>query len=133
MILDTGILFAAANPKEKEHPRAREILEMREPKIIPESVITEADYFMATLGVDVELAFLSSLDSFFVVEPVTRADRARACELIARYSDSRIGYLDASMVAVAERLGETTIATLDRRHFGMIKPRHVASFYLLPS
>jgi predicted nucleic acid-binding protein len=40
--------------------------------------------------------------------------------------------VDASVVAVAERLGIGTVATLDRRHFTVVRPRHVDMFELLP-
>jgi hypothetical protein len=35
-------------------------------------------------------------------------------------------------MAAAERLGVSTIATLDRRHFSVVRPRHVETFELLP-
>lgn len=38
----------------------------------------------------------------------------------------------ASVVAVAERLGLTEIATIDRRHFSVVRPRHIDAFTLLP-
>jgi predicted nucleic acid-binding protein len=53
-------------------------------------------------------------------------------ELVERYSDLGLGGVDASIVAVAERLGQTEVATLDRRHFGVVRPRHVKRFTLLP-
>ena len=42
-----------------------------------------------------------------------------------------LGGVDSSIVAAAERLRVTTIATLDRRHFGLIRPDHVQAFELL--
>ena len=42
----------------------------------------------------------------------------------------RLGTVDASVVAAAERLGITAIATLDRRHFSVVRPRHVEAFAL---
>jgi hypothetical protein len=33
-------------------------------------------------------------------------------------------YHDAAVLAVVERLGEPKLATLDRRHFGLLRPRH---------
>ena len=44
----------------------------------------------------------------------------------------RSGTVDASVVAVGERLGITEVATVDRRHFSMVRPRHVGGFTLLP-
>jgi len=41
--------------------------------------------------------------------------------------------VDAAVLAIVERLGEPKLATLDRRHFGMLRPRHVESLILLPA
>jgi predicted nucleic acid-binding protein len=60
------------------------------------------------------------------------ADLRRMAELVERYSDFPLGGTDASIVALAERLGAATIITLDRRHFGSVKPKHVESFKLVP-
>lgn len=47
--------------------------------------------------------------------------------------DLPLGFVDASVVAVAERLGERQVATLDRRHFSVVRPRHVKAFRLVPA
>lgn len=59
-------------------------------------------------------------------------DRTRIAELLTQYADNPLGYVDASIVAVAEHLGETVIATLDRRDFSAVRPRHIDSFTLIP-
>ena len=67
-----------------------------------------------------------------LLEPVDPADLERMAELVGAYHDLPLGTVDASVVAVAERRGVTTIATLDRRHFGVVRPRHVDAFELVP-
>ncbi len=57
---------------------------------------------------------------------------ARAAQLVEQYADLSLGGTDASVVALAERLGEPTRATLDRRHFSVVRPPHVEAFDLLP-
>lgn len=80
-----------------------------------------------------EVSLLGSLAAGIVIlEPVKPADLLRMAELVARYSDLPLGTVDASVVAAAERLEVTTIATLDRRDFGVVRPRHVEAFELLP-
>jgi predicted nucleic acid-binding protein len=63
---------------------------------------------------------------------VTLADWTRVRELVTTYSSLPLGGTDASVVAIAERLGAPRIATLDRRRFTVIRPRHVEAFELLP-
>jgi predicted nucleic acid-binding protein len=67
-----------------------------------------------------------------ILEPVEPGDMLRIAELVATYRDLPLGTVDASVVAAAERLGARAIATLDRRHFGVVRPAHVESFELLP-
>ncbi len=68
----------------------------------------------------------------FVTVAVDDRDWLRIAELVSRYRDLPLGIVDASIIAAAERIGVTTIATLDRRHFGVVRPAHVAAFELLP-
>ena len=59
-------------------------------------------------------------------------DLIRIAELVENYNDMPLGGTDASVIAIAERLGETSIATLDHRHFSVVRPVHVAAFELVP-
>lgn len=104
------------------------------PLVVPGLVITEVAYLLATrLGVEPEVRFLGDLAAgAFVVEPVAAADWLRIAELVARYRSLPLGTVDASVVAAAERLGLVEIATIDRRHFTVVRPRHVEAFTLLP-
>jgi uncharacterized protein len=68
----------------------------------------------------------------FTLEPVSPRDLIRIAELVARYHDLPLGAVDASVVATAERLHATEIATTDRRHFSTVRPAHVDAFKLLP-
>lgn len=91
-------------------------------------------YLLATrLGVEPEVRFLGDLaGGSFTVEPVAAADWIRIAELVARYRDLPLGTVDASVVTTAERLRITEIATVDRRHFSVVRPNHVGAFTLLP-
>jgi predicted nucleic acid-binding protein len=68
----------------------------------------------------------------FAVEPVHPSDWLRIAALVWRYRDLPLGTVDASVVAAAERLGIVNIATLDRRHFLVVRPSHTPAFTLLP-
>jgi uncharacterized protein len=102
--------------------------------VVPTLVITEVVYLLATrLGTEPEVRFLGDLaGGAFTVEPVAVPDWLRIAELVARYHDLPLGTVDASVVATAEHLGVSEIATVDRRHFTVVRPDHVAAFTLLP-
>jgi predicted nucleic acid-binding protein len=102
--------------------------------VVPTLVITEAAYLIATrLGWQAEVRFLGDLAAgSFVLEPLHAADPLRMADLVARYRDLPLGTVDASVVAAAERLGATDVATTDRRHFGVVRPAHTGTFALMP-
>lgn len=66
------------------------------------------------------------------IEPLTAQDYARIRVLLRHYADLPLGLVDASVVAICERLGERKVATLDHRHFRAVRPAHTASLRLLP-
>lgn len=66
------------------------------------------------------------------VAELTITDYTRSVELVRRYADLGLGLVDASVVAIAERLNVVTIATLDRLHFTVVRPAHCDAFELIP-
>jgi uncharacterized protein len=102
--------------------------------LVPALCVTEVSQVTVSRGgVRAELRFLEALAAgSLLVEQVHPADLPRVAELVAVYRDLPLGTVDASVVAAAERLGATEIATLDRRHFGVVRPVHVEAFGLLP-
>ncbi len=134
-LVDTGILYALADRKDKWHDRAVAFISDFTGRLLaPSTVLPETCYLLNTyLGHDAELAFIRAVvDREIALEQVTTTDLARAAELIATYADANIGMVDASIVAVAERLKITKLLTVDRRHFTMIKPKHCNGFQLFP-
>jgi len=79
------------------------------------------------------LRFLDDLirDAFSVAD-LFASDYSRIRQLCDLYADSDIGFVDAAVLAIGERLNEPKLATLDQRHFRMLRPRHVESLILLP-
>lgn len=135
MIVDTGPLVAAANAKDPHSRSCRELLVTEPgPLVVPALVVAEAAYLIAKyLGAKAEAALLRSLATDrFRVEGPTPADLRRSAELVVQYADLPLGATDASVVALAERLAIPAVATLDRRHFTIVRPAHVDSLTLLP-
>lgn len=96
--------------------------------------MAEVAYLLATrLGIEPKVRFLGDLASgAFSIEPVPAGEWLRIAELVARYRDLPLGTVDGSVIAAAERLGITEIATLDRRRFTVVRPSHAEAFALLP-
>ncbi|WP_257573690.1 type II toxin-antitoxin system VapC family toxin [Streptomyces sp. JJ66] len=84
-------------------------------------------------GTRAEAAFLRSVANGQIsLVPLTRGDLDRMIELVETYADFPLGAADASVLALAERLGADGIATLDRRHFTVVRPKPPRHFTLLP-
>lgn len=135
LILDTGPLYASLDRSDDDHERCRSLIEATtEPLLIPAPVLVEVDYWIGRrLHAGVLVALLVDIESgAYVVEDLVATDYRRVRELCDRYADADIGFVDAAVLAVAERLDEPKIATLDQRHFGTLRPRHVDALRLLP-
>jgi uncharacterized protein len=133
--VDTGVLLAAADRHDPAHKPCRDLLESHPgPLITTELVLAETGWLLdRQLGPGAEAALYRSVaDGEPVVEHLSRADWTRIAELTQRYSDQPLGGVDASLITVAERLHLTTSATLDRRHFGVVRPSHTKVLTLIP-
>ena len=135
IIVDTGPLYAAADTSDSRHRACVAVFEeTSEQLVVPVSVIIETCFLIERhLGPLAEAAFISSLrPSGLIVEPLGEPDLEGMAALITTYADLPLGAVDASVIAVAERLGVATVLTIDRRHFSVVRPRHIEAFTLLP-
>jgi uncharacterized protein len=136
LVVDTGPLLAAMNRRDSHHVPCRHLLEAAtETLVIPAPVLVELDYWIHKhLHAAVFVQLLKDIEAgAFAVADLTPAEYVRVQELCTRYADADIGFVDAAVLAVVERLGEAKLATLDRRHFGTLRPRHVIALELLPA
>ena len=138
IVCDTGPLVAAALSNDKDHAACVALFtslhEAGRDLLIPAPVVAEVGYLLdREAGPRVESMFLRSLaDGDFAVVDLTAADFARMADLVITYGDLPLGTTDAAVVAVAERLMVADVATLDRRHFTVVRPNHLDTLTLLP-
>lgn len=136
LILDTGPLFASLDRSDADHVACRALIEgAEEALVIPAPVLVEVDYWIGQrLHAGALVALLADIsDGAYLVEDLTPGDYRRVGELCDRYADADIGFVDAAVLAIVERLDEGKLATLDRRHFSLLRPRHRPSIDLLPA
>jgi predicted nucleic acid-binding protein len=134
LLVDTGIFVSAADQDEPRHSECADLLRAHQDLAVTASVIPEAAWMIERrLGPSAEIRFLTLVTSTrFDIVDLTPEDHRRVIELIGRYADLGLGYVDASIVAVAERLAVTTIATLNRRDFAVVRPTHCDALDLIP-
>lgn len=127
LIVDTGPLFAAVDRNDRNHEACRELLlDHPGPLLVPIMVIAETTYFIQrSLDHRTEVRLLGDLSAgSLLAEPVVASDWLRMAELVSTNRDLPLGSTDASVIAAAERLGVTDIATLDRRDFSVVRAAH---------
>lgn len=130
ILADTSGLLVLLDADHELRPAAR-MLAQREDIIVPTSVLYEVGFMATTrLGADTAQTFLEDVVSgAYTSLAVDIVDMARALELTRHYHDARIGFVDATVVALAEHL---RILTLHRRHFSLFKPKGLTHLELLP-
>jgi len=134
ILVDTGIFVAAADQDEPRHVECAELLRRHHDLAVSASVIPEAAWLIERrLGPTAEAKFLTLVtsDRFDIID-IAAGDYQQIIELIGRYADLGLGFVDASIMTVAERLNVTTIATLNRRDFAVVRPAHCDALDLIP-
>lgn len=135
LIVDTAPIVAAADTADPAHERCRQLLESHPgPLVATGLVIAEAGWLIRRqLDQRAETLLYETIASGqLAVEPLTRMDWLRIAELVSTYTDVGLDAADASVVAVAERMNQSVIATLDERDFRIVRPSHIEGFELLP-
>lgn len=133
LIVDTGPLVALLDATDPDHERCATLLRnTNEPRIVPVCVLVEVEYLLRPWpqALDALLADFNA-GGFELLDLPTRW-LLRSGELIERYRDLPLGLVDATVIAAAEMLGETRVATLDHRHFTVVRPSHTTALELLP-
>ena len=134
-LLDTNILLAASSPHDAQHNIAREAMRnLKGPRIVPAPVLPEVFYMLSR---DASYASAYRLfdhlqGSAFRIESLTLTDMARMSAIMREYEDNRFDYVDTAIMALSERLNITRIYTLDRRDFGVFRPKHCTALSLFP-
>ena len=135
LVLDTGPLYATLDRNDAQYRWCLDLLQdTAEPLVIPAPVLIEVDWLVHTrLHAGVFLALLDDIVAgAYRVEELQSEDYRRIREVCDRYADADVGFVDAAVLAVVERLKEPKLATLDHRHFRVLRPRHVDVLQLLP-
>jgi predicted nucleic acid-binding protein len=135
ILVDTGGLLAALDPRQADHAAAAGVLVRPRRRLLSPFVPAEIDYLLATLGGQhEELKLLGDVGrGVYELQTFSSADVASAHAIIARYADLRLGLADASIVVLAHRHRCYDLLTLDQRHFRVVLGPDGIPFRLLPA
>lgn len=132
-IVDSGVLYALFDAHDDWHSRAAAFFKARaHDAIVPLTTLGEVGFMAESkLGVRAPVAVADWLSQGHVhLESLLPQDLRRMTLLMSKYP--ALGFVDSSVVAIAERLSIETIATTDRRHFTDVRPSHAERFTLVP-
>jgi len=133
LIVDTGPLVALLDATDPEHVRCEALLQQSaEPRVVPVCVLVEVECLLRPWP-DAFRALLAEFEAgnLDLLELPARW-LLRAGELVESNSDLSLGLVDATVLAATEMLDETKLATLDRRHFSVVRPAHTEALTILP-
>ena len=135
VICDTGPLYALVDRSDAWHERVTAWWTAQARHVrVPITVLPEVCYLLQTrIGAQAEQAFVRSVaNGEWIIEPVESDDVIRASTLMREYLDVPLGFVDATVIAVAERLGAREILTTDRRHFSAVRTERNRLVSLVP-
>jgi predicted nucleic acid-binding protein len=134
-LIDSGFLYATVDQGDRNHQRVVKLFpNLPDNLLLPITVLVEVAYLLqARLGHPAMRHFIQQLEhSPIQIEPINKTDLTRIYALLDQYADAELDFVDASIVAIAERLNIRRILTVDRRDFSLIRPTHCDYFEILP-
>lgn len=135
LVLDTGPILAILDADDPAHSGCVDLLEeFHEPLVVVAATLVEIDYWIRKrLQPGVWSIFIEDIaEGAYRLEQLSVDEMKRVVELQEAYRDLDLGMVDAAVMVTCEKLGERKVATLDRRHFGTVRPRHADHFEILP-
>lgn len=135
IVIDTSVILALLDRRDQRHVEARDWYLATQPAVATTPlIIAEADHLAgARVGASAQEALRRDLAAGAYAVEWWASALGTVVDVADAYADSGVGLADASLVALAERLDTTGIATFDERHFRAIEPLSGGpAFMLLP-
>lgn len=138
ILVDTNVLVALGNKSDQLHKAANELLDSLDDEdlVVVPMVVAETCYLIGERdrgGPAAEALFLRDVaNGSFILAEMTNDDVERMADLVEQYASANIGGTDASIVAIAERMGIDTIATFNRRDFDIVRHKNGNAFNVIP-
>jgi hypothetical protein len=126
IVADTGAVIALIDADDRHHVAVRAIYDADPAAwVLPWAILPEIDYLLgAHVGHRAQDAFLADVAAgAFPIDWGSERDLGRAHEVHTKHRALRLGLVDGIVIATAERLRATAIATLDVRHFAAVSIR----------
>ncbi len=135
VLIDTSFLLAVTLSSDPKHIVARKALaDLKGKRVLPVPVLPEL-FYMVAIRADYKTAvdmFNYIQNAAFEIESLTPDDRTRMSEIMGKYLDTELDFVDMAIMAISERLNIRQVCTFDRRDFAIFRPQHCPYLELLP-
>lgn len=135
LVLDTGVLYGALDTEDPDHDACRGLIEgSDELLVVPVLVLVELDYWVRKFATaDAWLAFCEDVAAgAYALFGLDGMLLAKMAELQVKHESLPLDATDACVFVTCEALGEKKAATLDRRHFSVLRTESGEALRLLP-
>lgn len=135
IVADTGALYALMDKSDWWHQETKAYIETSKDKlIVPSPVLPEICYLANKyLGWHAEHTFLKSIvQNEITIHEIKKEQFQDILYYIEKYKDSNIGFVDAAVIVAAESLNISTIFTIDKKHFSIIRTKAGKHFEIAP-
>jgi predicted nucleic acid-binding protein len=123
IIVDTSYWLAIANKRDQFHELVMEkTRHIDEDLITTWPVLTETCHLLLSrLGVHAQVKFIQQISSFTSLFEMNNAHLSKCADLMHQYRELPMDLTDASLVVLAESLGEGKIISTDQRDFDVYR------------
>ena len=135
IITDSSFAYALYNANDSRHRDAMDFAsQYTGSTVVPDVILPEVSYlFRRDLGYAGIQTFLEHFKQVNArIEPLEKADLARVHEITVTYASAEFDVVHCCIMALAERLMISQVATFYRPDFGIFRPRHCGHLELLP-
>jgi predicted nucleic acid-binding protein len=121
LVCDTGALLDYLSQAAPDHAAFRRAIDDAGTRYVPGLVLAELDYFLRHERKTMAIFVDDLRRGAFTYVPPSAWHISRAMDIDRRYADLGLGLVDASIIAVAEEVGVSRLATRDMRHFTAVR------------
>lgn len=135
LVIDTSVMLATLDRRDPRHTECSELITgIEEERVLPAPILVELDYWLhKALSTDAWVRFCGEVEAgLYTVFSPDAALIADAARFQSRYEDLRIGFVDAAVFLTCRAYDERKVATLDRRHFDVLRTEDGKALTILP-
>ncbi len=114
IIVDSGPLYALFNRDDRHHPAALDFVRRLQDELLTNLLVLGEVAYLLHRSTAARRDFLGWAHGALTIDIETVRDLPRIVALLDKYADLPADFADASLIALAERVGVSRVASVDR-------------------